>query len=275
MYIQLKGRLVSLEKPLIMGILNYTDDSFYRGSCVSDTAQVLKRVEQILVEGGDLVDVGAVSTRPGAVAIDEKIEVKRIQHITSLIMRTFPDVLLSVDTWRASVAQIAIEEGAGMINDISGGTFDEKMIETIAKLNVPFCMMHTSAPPEIMQQHTTYQNILADIFRFFGEQIEKFTQAGVRDIIIDLGFGFGKTLADNYLLLKNLAYFKQLNCPILTGISRKSMIYKLLNTTPEGALTGTIALNMVALLNGASILRVHDAAEAKQVISLYNQLKTL
>lgn len=272
MYLNLKGKLVSLEKPIIMGILNYTEDSFYSGSRFTDDGAVLKRTEQILKEGGTIIDLGAVSTRPGAVALNEEIEMERIKHIVNLIIKAFPEALISVDTWRSSVAQMAVGEGAAMINDISGGSFDEKMSTTIGKIQVPYCMMHTSAPPEIMQQHTTYSNIIADLLQFFGKQIEKFTHSGVADIIIDPGFGFGKTLEDNYHLLQNLNAFQTLGLPILVGISRKSMIYKLLNISPEESLNGTTALHIVALQNGSSILRVHDVAAAREVITIFNQL---
>lgn len=272
MYLNLKGKLVSLEKQIIMGILNYTEDSFYSRSRFTDDGAVLKRTEQILTEGGTIIDLGAVSTRPGAVALNEEIEMERIKHIVNLIIKAFPEALISVDTWRSSVAQMAVGEGAAMINDISGGTFDEEMATTIGKLQVPYCMMHTSAPAEIMQQHTTYSNIIADLLQFFGKQIEKFTHSGVSDIMIDPGFGFGKTLEDNYHLLQNLNAFQTLGLPILVGISRKSMIYKLLNISPEESLNGTTAIHIVALQNGSSILRVHDVAAAHQVITIFNQL---
>ncbi len=275
MYLQIKGQLLSLTSPLIMGVINYTDDSFYQGSRFPERHQVLHRIEELLSEGADIIDIGTVSTRPGAATMDESLEIKLVEEIVSLIIKSFPHILLSVDTWRASVARVAVSEGASMINDISGGTFDDNMAETIAQLNVPYCLMHTSDFPQFMQEKTTYEHILSDIFYFFGKQIEKFNNAGVKDIIIDPGFGFGKTIEDNYFLLKNLLFFKELKCPILVGLSRKSMIYKLLETTPDKALNGTSALNMIALQNGANILRVHDVAAAKEVLKLYQQIETL
>jgi len=251
--------------PFIMGILNVTEDSFYDGGKYISEENTLKRAEQILAEGGDIIDIGAMSTRPNALEISEEVEKERILRAVNAIRAKFPEAVLSIDTYRASVAKAAVEAGADMINDISGGTFDPDMIPTIGELQVPYCLMHTTAKPDVMQQHTQYEDILADILKFFGEQVEKLHQHHVHDIILDPGFGFGKTLEQNYFLMKNLEVFQQLELPLLVGISRKSMIYKLFGTTPEHALNGTTALNTIALMKGADILRVHDVREAVEV----------
>ena len=264
------GKL-SASTPLIMGILNVTEDSFYDGGrYVSDTA-ILKRAAQILNEGGDIIDIGAMSTRPDAQEISENKEITRIVRAVRLLREEFPEAVLSIDTYRAAVAEAAVETGADMINDISGGTFDPEMIPTVGKLQVPYCLMHTTAKPSVMQQHTDYQDILGEMLQFFGRQLEILHAHSVHDIILDPGFGFGKTLEQNYFLMKNLEVFLELGYPLLVGISRKSMIYKLLETTPEHALNGTTVLNTIALLKGASILRVHDvkeAAEIRKIVSL-------
>ena len=258
------GKL-SENSPIIMGILNVTEDSFYDGGKHLTEKDILLRAEQILAEGGDIIDIGAMSTRPNALEIPENEEISRIVSAVKLIHGRFPDAVLSIDTYRASVAKAAVEIGADMINDISGGTFDPDMIPTIGQLQVPYCLMHTSAKPSEMQQHTEYKDILADMLQFFGRQLEKLHEHHVHDIIIDPGFGFGKTLEQNYFLMKNLQVFQELGFPVLVGISRKSMIYKLFDTTPDNALNGTTALNTVALMKGADILRVHDVKEAVEV----------
>lgn len=251
--------------PFIMGILNVTEDSFYDGGRYMTEKDILLRAEQILAEGGDIIDVGAMSTRPDAMEIPESVEVDRIVKAVGILRAHFPDAVLSIDTYRAAVAEAAVKAGADMINDISGGTFDSEMIPTIGRLQVPYCLMHTTAKPSEMQQHTEYNDILADMLQFFGQKLEKLHVHHVHDIIIDPGFGFGKTLEQNYFLMKNLNVFLQLGYPLLVGVSRKSMIYKLLETTPEHALNGTTVLNTIALLKGASILRVHDVKEAVEV----------
>ena len=255
------GKVTSNE-PLIMGILNVTEDSFYDGGKYITEEKVLKRAEQILTEDGDIIDIGAMSTRPNALEISEEVERERILRAVNAIRSQFPEAVLSIDTYRASVAKAAVEAGADMINDISGGTFDPDMIPTIGELQVPYCLMHTTAKPDVMQQHTQYEDILTDILKFFGEQVEKLHQHHVHDIILDPGFGFGKTLEQNYFLMNNLEVFQQPGLPLLVGISRKSMIYKLFGTTPEQALNGTTVLNTIALMKGADILRVHDVREA-------------
>lgn len=251
-----------------MGILNVTEDSFYDGGRYVTEKDVLLRAEQILAEGGDIIDIGAMSTRPNALEIPENEEILRIVSAVKLIRGRFPNAVLSIDTYRASVAKAAVEAGADMINDISGGTFDPDMIPAIGEMQVPYVLMHTPAKPDKMQQCTQYDDILADMLRFFGEQIAKLHAAHVHDIVIDPGFGFGKTLEQNYFLMRNLEAFKVFDLPILVGISRKSMIYKLLNTTPEHALNGTTVLNTLVLEHGAAILRVHDVKEAVEVRKL-------
>ena len=248
-----------------MGILNVTEDSFYDGGKYTTELAVAKRAEQILSEGGDIIDIGAMSTRPNALEIPENEEISRIVKAVKVVCEKFPEAVLSIDTYRASVAKAAVEAGADMINDISGGTFDPDMISTVGALQVPYCLMHTTAKPSDMQQHTEYNDILADMLQFFGQQLEKLHAHHVHDIIIDPGFGFGKTLEQNYFLMDNLEVFQQFGLPILVGISRKSMIYKLLGTTPDGALNGTTVLNTIALMKGTDILRVHDVKEAVEV----------
>lgn len=248
-----------------MGILNVTEDSFYDGGKYTTETAVLERATQILSEGGDIIDIGAMSTRPNALEIPEDEEISRIVKAVKVVREKFPEAVLSIDTYRASVAKVAVEAGADMINDISGSTFDPDMIPTVGALQVPYCLMHTTAKPSDMQQHTEYNDILADMLQFFGQQLEKLHAHHVHDIIIDPGFGFGKTLEQNYFLMDNLEVFQQLGLPILVGISRKSMIYKLLGTTPDGALNGTTVLNTIALMKGTDILRVHDVKEAVEV----------
>ncbi len=273
MWLNFKGKLCDLSHPLVMGILNYTEDSFFDGGRYTSEKAILNRASQLLEEGADLIDIGAMSTRPGAADIDEVTEIERIRQAVTLILQHFPDTVISIDTWRASVAQIAIDEGAAMINDISGGTFDEEMIPTVAQARVPYCLMHTPAKPEVMQHHTKYENLIGDILRFFGAQVNKLKELGANDIILDPGFGFGKTLEQNYFLMKNLNAFDSFGLPILVGISRKSMIYKLLNTDAKHALNGTTVLNTIALLNGAKILRVHDVREAKECIKIVETMR--
>ncbi len=260
--------------PLIMGILNVTEDSFYDGGKYTTEAAVLERASQILAEGGDIIDIGAMSTRPNAIEIPENEEVDRIVKATELVRKHFPETVISIDTYRASVADAALQAGADMINDISGGTFDPEMIPTVGKWQVPYCLMHTTTKPDTMQQNTHYEDILADMLKFFGSQLEKLHEHFVHDIIIDPGFGFGKTLEQNYFLMNNLEVFHQLGYPLLVGISRKSMIYKLLGTIADNALNGTTALNTIALMKGASILRVHDVKEAVETKRIWSGLRS-
>ena len=265
------GKL-SQDTPLIMGILNVTEDSFYDGGRYTDDAQILQRAEEILEEGGDIIDIGAMSTKPNAKELPEEEELTKIVHTVQLLRERFPDAVLSIDTYRATVAKAAIESGANIINDISGGTFDPDMIPTVGKLQVPYVLMHTPAKPAEMQQHTDYKDILGEMLQFFGRQIAQLHEHAVHDIILDPGFGFGKTLEQNYFLMQNLEVFHELGYPLLVGISRKSMIYKLLYTTPDHALNGTTVLNTVALMKGAAILRVHDVREAVETRKIVQKI---
>ncbi len=271
--INCKGNLLDFEEPKIMGILNLTPDSFYKSSRKDKMDEVIAEVDKMLSEGADIIDIGAVSTRPGTDEVNENEEKNRLLPVLIQLKKTFPNTFFSVDTYQSDIAKMSIDNGADIINDISGGTFDENMFKTIAKLKVPYILMHTSGKPKVMQQNTHYENILNEIILFFGKQIQKLQSIGVKDVIIDPGFGFGKTAEQGFHLLKNLEFFTELNAPMLVGLSRKSMIYKTLNTTPEESLTGTIALNMIALQNGASILRVHDVKEAIETKALYLKLK--
>jgi dihydropteroate synthase len=268
--IKVKSRLLSPSPALVMGILNVTDDSFYDGGRYTNDAAVLRRAEQILSEGAAIIDVGAVSTKPGAADISVEEEWKRLEKPLDLIAKHFPDAIVSVDTWRADIAQRSVEVGAAIINDVSGGTFDERMAEVVGRLQVPYVLMHTTAKPDKMQQQPLGENMLLTMMQFFARQLAIFKEAGCVDLILDPGFGFGKTLEQNYFLMKNLSAFQIFECPILVGISRKSMIYKLLETSPDEALTGTVVLNTLALQQGASILRVHDVREAVEAVKVFN-----
>ncbi|MCQ2286397.1 MAG: dihydropteroate synthase [Bacteroidales bacterium] len=274
MTISIKGKLLDITQPIVMGIVNHTADSFYSGNRCKELDSVLKMAEKHVSAGADWLDVGCVSTRPGAKEIEVATEKELAIEAVAAIRKEFPQIPISIDTWRAEVALAAAEAGADMVNDISGGEFDSEMFATVAQLGTPYLLTHTSGKPSVMQKNVQYNNVITDLFRFFGEKIEKLTDLGVHDVIIDPGFGFGKTIEQNYLLLKNLSYFKKLNCPILVGLSRKSMIYKPLGQNPEDALNGTTVLNTMALQNGANILRVHDVKEAKEVVKLFFLLNT-
>ena len=267
MFINLKGELQSVTIPIVMGIVNCTDDSFYDGGKYLDDRAFLYRAAQLLDDGATIIDIGAVSTRPDAHNIDAGTEYGIIKKRVRLLLSHFPNTKISIDTFRAQIAEMAIGEGAAMVNDISGGE-DPKMFSTIGKLKVPYCLTHNSRNKKI-----SIEQLIPEILSFFGMQIEQLKMQGVNDIIIDPGFGFGKTLEQNYFLLNNLAVFQQLGFPVLVGISRKSMIYKLLETTPDKALTGTIVLNTIALEQGVQILRVHDAKEAIETIKISQKLK--
>ena len=256
-----------------MGILNITPDSFYDGGKYKNEADILFQTEKMLNEGATFIDVGAYSSRPGAAHISEKEELKRILPVIDLLVKYFPEIIISVDTFRSEIAKKTIENGAAIINDISGGKMDEKMFQTVAELQVPYILMHMLGTPQNMQQNTVYEDVTKDIIRFFSEQIFKLHQLKMNDIIIDMGFGFGKTLQHNYEILSNLALFKNLDAPILIGVSRKSMLYKPLDITANEALNATTAANTIALLNGANILRVHDVKEAVEAIKIVNQLR--
>lgn len=268
--INLNDSLIDLSTPVIMGILNTTPDSFFKGSRFVSDKDILKCVEKIVSEGGSLIDIGGYSTRPQADTVIDDEEIRRVSQALEIILKKFPDVLISVDTFRSTVVREVVRNyNVAMINDIGGGTLDPLMFETIADLKVAYVLMHTRGTPQTMQSKTEYDDLVADVFRFLEKRIAQLRLFGVNDIIIDPGFGFAKTGDQNFELLKKLSYFKELNVPLLAGLSRKSMIYNLLNTDAEGALNGTTAANMLALMGGASILRVHDVKEAFQAIEIY------
>lgn len=272
MTINCKGKLVDLSTPKVMGILNITPDSFYDGGKYKDEKSILLQVEKMLDEGATFIDVGAYSSRPGAAHVNEEEELKRIIPITELLITNFPDIYLSIDTFRSEVAKQCIEAGAAMINDISGGQLDKQMIPTIGKLKVPYIMMHMKGTVQTMQQHTQYDDLIKEMNYYFSERIAEAKKHQIIDVIIDPGFGFSKTLEQNYELLSNLELLNMFEKPMLVGVSRKSMIYKLLNTSPQEALNGTSAINTIALQKGAKILRVHDVKEAMECIAIINQL---
>jgi len=269
----IKGILTEFNRPQIMGILNLTPDSFFDGGKYSNESQIIKRCEDIIAQGADFIDIGAVSTRPGAAEIDEKQELARLLPALKIINKYFPQALISVDTYRAKVAEIAIlEYGTAIINDITAGNGDDLMFKTIAQLNVPYVMMHISGNPQNMQNQPYYQDVVKEIQLYFAKKIQKAHSVGINDIIIDPGFGFGKTIDHNYEILQNLNKFRITSCPILVGLSRKSMIYKLLDSTPADTLNGTSATNMIALLKGADILRVHDVKETLELVKIYTKM---
>ena len=273
MTINLNGKLMDLSSPKIMGILNITPDSFYDGGKFNSDKKVLNQVEKMIKDGADLIDVGGYSSRPGANPVKLEEEIKRVVPVIELIKNKFSDTIISVDTFRSVVAKKAVDSGASVVNDISAGELDPNMFKCIAKLNVPYILMHMKGNPQNMQHKPTYKNVVNEIVKNISEKIFLAREAGIMDVIIDPGFGFGKTLQHNYEILNNLSFFKELDCPILVGVSRKSMIYKLLETKPENALNGTTCIHTVSVLSGANILRVHDVKEAKEVVELTNFLK--
>lgn len=273
MFLNIKGKLLSTDNPLIMGILNITDDSFYDGGKYTDVQNALKHTRKMIDEGADIIDIGAVSTRPFAANISKKDELHKLSQIIPKIKENFPNIPLSIDTFRADVAKKMVQDfQIDIINDISGGAMDKNMLETVAKLNVPYILTHIKGIPQNMQINPKYKNILQELFYYFGSKINKLHKLGVKDIVIDLGFGFGKTLEDNYLLLKNIDKFKIFEKPILIGISRKSLIYKLLEVSPENSLNGTTILNTISLIKNANIIRVHDVKEAKEITKIFKKI---
>lgn len=272
MTINCKGHLVDLSSPKVMGIINITPDSFYDGGLYNSKKTILTQIEKMLNEGATFIDIGAYSSRPTAKHISEDEELKRILPIVKLILKAFPKSLLSIDTFRSTVAKQCIEAGSCMINDISAGQLDKNMMTTIADLNVPYIMMHLKGTPQTMNQHTDYDNLLKDILFDFSERITEARKLGIADLIIDPGFGFAKDLDQNYELLNKLELLKIIELPILVGLSRKSMIYKTLDASAKESLNGTTVLNTLALQKGANILRVHDVKEAVECIKLTNQL---
>ena len=270
--INCKGHLIDLSGPRVMGILNLTPDSFYDGGRYRDEKSILAQTERMLREGACFIDAGAYSSRPGADHIPEKEELNRILPVVELLLRHFPDVLISIDTFRSEVARRCLSAGAGMINDISAGLLDPLMMETVAGARVPYIMMHMQGTPQNMKEKNTYKDLIGDIRYYFSERLAAARALGIHDLIIDPGFGFAKNITQNYELLRNLDLFKTFGVSVLAGLSRKSMVYKALGVTPAEALNGTTALHMVALQAGASILRAHDVREAVECVTLFNKL---
>lgn len=263
-----QGKLLVIDEPIVMGIINVTPDSFYSGSRSSND-EVLFRAEKMIREGATILDIGGQSTRPKSIRLSAEEELKRVAPAIESIHKNFPDQIISVDTFYAKVAKEAVRAGAGIVNDISAGSLDEELIATVAQLKVPYVLMHMQGTPQTMQQNPSYKKITLEIFDFLSFKMIEFAKKGINDIIIDVGFGFGKNAAHNFQLLRGLPYFKQLNKPLLVGLSRKATIYKTLGTTAEEALNGTTVMHTLALMNGASILRVHDVKEAVEAIQLF------
>ena len=272
MTINCAGKLIDLSIPKIMGILNITPDSFYDGGRYNSDKKILDHVEKMIIDGAIFIDIGAYSSRPGGVDIDENEELKRIIPAIELVNKKFPEIIISIDTFRSKVAEACLNSGAAIINDISGSQLDEKMIETVAKYNVPYIIMHMKGNPQNMLDKNNYDDMLQEMIKYFSKKINQAISYKINDIIIDPGFGFAKNIKQNYDLLNHLDLLKILDKPIMVGISRKSMIYKSLDSTPEEALNGTTVLNTVALIKGASILRVHDVKEANECIKLIGSL---
>lgn len=270
--LNVQGKLIDLSTPKVMGILNVTPDSFYGSSRFAEPSAILKQVEKMITEGADFIDVGGYSSRPGATDISEKEETERVLPAIQSIQKEFPDAIISIDTFRSEVARQAVMNGASMINDISGGEADVKMMDAVVALKVPYIAMHMRGTPQTMTQLTTYENLIKDITDYFHKKVDQLHRLGVKDIIIDPGFGFAKTVDQNFELLHHLDYLQLVGKPLLVGLSRKSMIWRTLNTTPDHALNGTTALHTIALLKGASILRVHDVKEAVETIKLVQKL---
>ncbi len=271
--INCKGRVISFNEPLVMGIINITPDSFYKESRHKDEDAVLHTAEKMLADGAAFLDVGGQSTRPGSERISIEEELKRVIPAIEAIIKKFPDAVISVDTFYAKVAEYAVHAGACIVNDVSAGSIDEKLIATVTGLKVPYVLMHMQGDPQTMQKAPAYNNVVLDVFDALNSKINELLLAGIKDVIVDPGFGFGKTSQHNFQLLAQLSWFKQLEKPLLAGISRKATIYKTLGISAEEALNGTTVLNTIALLNGASILRVHDVKEAVQAVKLVSQLK--
>ena len=273
MTINCKGQLIDLEIPKVMGILNITPNSFFDGGKYKDESEILSQVAKMLSDGATFIDIGAYSSKPNAEFVSETEEMNRIIPVIDLILNKFPEALLSIDTFRSEVAKVAIENGAAIINDISAGKLDDKMLETVAKYNVPYIMMHMRGTPQTMQTMTHYDDIIKEMLFYFSERVSMARSFGINDLIVDPGFGFAKTLEQNYEVLQKLELLKILDLPLLAGVSRKSMIYKVLNTTANEALNGTTVLNTVALSKGAKILRVHDVKEAMEAVVLFEKIK--
>ena len=273
-YININGTLLDLAVPRVMGILNVTPDSFYAGSRTQTEAEIARRTEQIVSEGAAIIDIGAYSSRPNAEHVPVEEEMKRLRAGLEVVRRVRPDAVVSVDTFRADVARMCVEEyGVALINDISAGEMDKDMFATVARLGVPYIMMHMQGTPQSMQQHPHYDNLLREVFLYFARKVQQLRDLGVKDIILDPGFGFGKTLEHNYELLARLEEFRVFGLPLLVGVSRKSMIYRLLDVTPQEALNGTSVLNTLCLSKGADILRVHDVREAVEAVKIVTKMR--
>ena len=274
-YINAKGKLMDLSQPKVMGILNVTPDSFYAESRIQTEKDIILRLKQIIDEGASIVDIGAYSSRPNAQHISSEEEMERLHSCLKLVNKEYPDAIVSIDTFRADIAKMCVEEyGAAIINDISAGNMDKQMFTTIAQLGVPYIIMHMKGTPQDMQADPHYDNLLKEVFYYFSEKVSKLRDLGVKDIILDPGFGFGKTIEHNYQLMNHLEEFSTFELPLLVGISRKSMIYKLLETSPEEALNGTTAMNTISLLKGANILRVHDVKAAIEAVKIVEKMKS-
>lgn len=270
--IRVRGDLLDLSLPRVMGILNITPDSFYDGGKYATTAAIVKQAGRMLSHGAAILDLGAASSRPGARAVSAATEARRLKPALKAILDRYPEAIISIDTYRAEIAEACVENGAAIINDISAGELDRKMIPTVAKLGVPYVAMHMKGTPASMQKDPTYKNVVAEVFTYLANKTKQLHKAGISDIILDPGFGFGKSVDDNYRLLNNLPLLSQTGCPLLVGISRKSMICKVLGVNPDKALNGTTALHMAALQQGASIIRAHDVKEAMETILVYETL---
>lgn len=272
--INTNGKLMDLSTPQVMGILNITPDSFYAGSRVEDEAEITRRVTQIISEGADMIDVGAYSSRSGADDVTPEEEMKRLRKGLGIVRKLYPEAVVSVDTFRADVAQMCVEEfDVQIINDISGGMLDANMFATVARLGVPYILMHMKGTPQTMQDQPHYDNVVREVMLYFAEKVQQLRDLGAKDIILDPGFGFAKTLDHNYQLMEHLEDFRLLELPILVGVSRKSMIYRLLDSTPQEALNGTTVLNTVALMKGANILRVHDVKECVEAVRITETMR--
>lgn len=273
-YINVNGSLLDLSQPRVMGILNVTPDSFYAGSRTQTEAEIVRRVRQIVSEGAAIIDIGAYSSRPNADNVSSREEMERLRMGLKILFEIQPDAVVSVDTFRADVARMCVEEyGVAIINDIAAGEMDANMFHTVAALNVPYIMMHMQGTPQSMQQHPHYDNLLKEVFLYFARKVQQLRDLGVKDIILDLGFGFGKTMEHNYELLSHLEEFRIFELPLLVGVSRKSMIYRLLDITPQEALNGTTVLDTICLLKGADILRVHDVKEAVETVRIVQAMR--
>lgn len=266
------GKRIDLSSPKVMGILNGTPNSFYDGGKYSNEISILNQVEKMLTEGATFIDIGAYSSKPSAEFVSEEEEISRLIPMIQLVLNDFPDALISVDTFRANVAKAGIQSGACIINDISAGSLDDKMMQTVAQLQVPYVMMHMKGNPQTMQSLAHYENVTKEMLFYFSEKVSEARSFGINDLIIDPGFGFAKTLEQNFEVMNNLELFQMLELPMLVGVSRKSMIYKTLETEPDFALNGTTVLNTIALQKGANILRVHDVKEAMEAIKLVSKL---